>query len=72
MSSKSVLRSRTILFSVLLAVFGALEANLHFFSSYLPPWATGAAYVLIAGVVTALRFVTTQPLDAVAPKAEEG
>lgn len=71
MTSKKVLQSRTILFSILLAVFGALEANLHFFSSYLPPWATGAAYVLIAGVVTALRFATTQPLDPVASKGEQ-
>lgn len=56
------LKSRTILVSVLIAMFGALEVILPGLGVYLAPWQHGLATVITAGIMAFLRAVTTQPL----------
>lgn len=58
-----MLRSKTILFALALAVFGVVEAQLQLFVTYLPQWGFGAASIIISAIVAALRVVTTLPLS---------
>lgn len=57
------LRSKTIMFSMLLAVFGAIQATMGIFSSILTPEAYGLLTVVIGAIVALLRYLTTLPLD---------
>lgn len=57
------LKSRTILVSVLIAMFGALEVILPSLGIYLAPWQHGLATVITAGIMAFLRAVTSQPLS---------
>lgn len=57
---KSALKSRTIWFSVLLAVLSVVQGYLHVLP--LTPIHQMYAGLAIAAVVTVLRTVTTQPL----------
>lgn len=57
---KSLLKSKTIWFSVMLAALGAVEVN----SQIIPEEFRGYVLVLIAGVSVVLRFLTTQPVGA--------
>ena len=55
------LRSKTIIFSVLLAIVGTLELNIHLLQDMLGDY-YGISYVGIAIAVAVLRAVTTKPL----------
>ena len=57
------LKSKTIMFSLLLAVLGAIQATMGVFSSVLTPEAYGLLTVVIGAIVAALRYLTTLPLD---------
>lgn len=57
------LKSRTVLVSVLVAMFGTLEMLLPTLGVYLPPWASGVATILTAGIMAFLRAITSQPLS---------
>ena len=56
------LRSKTIIFSLLLAIMGTLELNIHLVRDMLGDY-YGVAYIAIAVTVAALRIVTTEPLS---------
>jgi len=58
-----MLRSKTLLFSILLAVFGVLEQSQAFVSSIVGQENTGFVMIGISVVVAILRFLTTQPLS---------
>ena len=60
MNLKSILKSKTIWFSVLLAVLSVVQGYLHVLP--LTPVNQMYAGLAIAAVVTVLRAVTTQPL----------
>ena len=60
MNLKSTLKSKTIWFSVLLAVLSVVQGYLHVLQ--LTPVNQMYAGLAIAAVVTVLRAVTTQPL----------
>lgn len=57
------LKSKTIMFSLLLAVLGAIQATMGVFSSILTPDAYGLLTVAIGAIVALLRAITTLPLD---------
>lgn len=59
MKISSLLKSKTLWFSVLLAALGALETQ----SQIIPAGYRGQALILIAVVSAALRFMTTQPVS---------
>ena len=60
MNLKSILKSKTIWFSVLLAMLSVVQGYLHVLP--LTPVNQMYAGLAIAAVVTVLRAVTTQPL----------
>ena len=60
MNLKSILKSKTVWFSVLLAVLSVVQGYLHVLP--LTPVNQMYAGLAIAAVVTVLRAVTTQPL----------
>jgi len=60
MNLKSILKSKTVWFSVLLAVLSVVQGYLHVLP--LTPIHQMYAGLAIAAVVTVLRAVTTQPL----------
>ena len=57
------LKSKTIWFSLLLAVFGALQAGWGLIDDYLSPKAAGFGALAIAVLVAVLRVLTTKPLE---------
>jgi len=59
----NALKSKTILFSLLLAVLGAVEQNTAMVTSLVGPQNTGLAMLVIGAIVAALRTVTTKPLS---------
>lgn len=56
-----MMRSKTIIFSMLLAIVGTLELNIHLLQDMLGDY-YGISYVGIAVAVAVLRAVTTKPL----------
>lgn len=56
----AALKSRTIWFSILLAVLSVVQGSLHVFR--LDPWSQMWAGIAIAVAVAVLRVVTTTPL----------
>ena len=60
---KKILRSKTMLFSLLLVVFGVIEANLSLFRDAIPPQYWGLVVTGIGVIVAVLRFVTTTSID---------
>lgn len=60
MNLKSILKSKTVWFSVLLAVLSVVQGYLHVLP--LTPIHQMYAGLAIAAVVTVLRAMTTQPL----------
>ena len=56
-----LLKSKTLIFSVLLAVLSVAQGYIGLF--VLDPKSQAAVGVVIAGLVAVLRFLTTQPLD---------
>jgi len=61
--AKGVMRSKTMWFSFLLVIFGAIFDNYSNLQSFLDPKIYGFSYIVIGVVVAALRFVTATPLE---------
>lgn len=59
MSLAKILKSKTMLFSLLLIVFGVVETNLSLFQSIVPPQYWGFVVTGIGIVTAVLRFMTT-------------
>jgi hypothetical protein len=59
----NTLKSKTILFSLLLAVLGAVEQNTAMVTAFVGPQNTGLAMLVIGAIVAALRAVTTKALS---------
>ena len=57
------LKSKTINFSLLLALFGAAQLNLEAVQDFVSPEVYGWTTMGIAVLVAVLRVVTTQPLS---------
>jgi hypothetical protein len=60
---KHVMKSKTMMFALALAIFGVLEMNLNLFASALTPQLFGAFSIAISLIVAVLRVLTTLPLD---------
>lgn len=60
---KKFFKSKTIIFSIMLAFFGALEMKLNIISQYMSQDVFGLFTIFIAVVVAILRVLTTLPLD---------
>ncbi len=56
-------RSKTMLFSLLLVIFGAIEASIGLLQSVIPPEYYGAVVMAIGIIVGILRWTTTVSLD---------
>ena len=59
---KPMRRSRTMWFSLLLVIFGALFDNFSQLQNLIDPQYYGAILVAIGIVVAILRFITTEPV----------
>jgi hypothetical protein len=57
------MRSKTMWFSLLLVIFGALLDNFSYLQNIIDQKYYGLLLVAIGIIVAILRFVTTQPLD---------
>jgi hypothetical protein len=60
---KQVLKSRTMLFALALAILGVIEMQAQLFAQYMTPELFGLFNILIAVVVAVLRVLTTVPLN---------
>lgn len=58
------LKSKTMWFSLLLVLFGALMDNSIYLKDLIPPQYFSLIMILIGVIVATLRMVTTQPLAA--------
>lgn len=58
-----VLKSKTILFALLLAIFGAVQASMGVFSAYMTPEVFGWFSMGVGVIVAVLRVLTTVPLQ---------
>ena len=58
-----MLKSKTMLFAVALAVLGAVQASTDVFAQFLSPQLYGIFTVVVGVAVAVLRVVTTQPLS---------
>ena len=59
---KQIFRSRTMVFSFLLVVFGALLDNFSYLQSVIDQRYYGIILVVIGVIVAVLRFLTTGPM----------
>lgn len=59
---QQIFRSKTMMFSLLLAILSSLQASVGLFTPYLTPQQMGMVGLLISTIVALLRVVTTQPL----------
>ena len=59
----NILKSKTMLFALVLAILGVLQASMEVFTPYLTPQASGLVGVAIGLAVAILRVLTTLPLD---------
>jgi len=57
-----MIKSRTMWFSLLLVIFGALEAGFPYLQSVIDPQYYGVILVTIGVIVAVLRFLTIGPL----------
>lgn len=57
------MKSRTLWFSFLLVIFGALMDNFSYLKSFIDERYYGISFVVIGIITAALRFVTTQGLS---------
>lgn len=57
------LKSKTILFAILLSVLGTLQQSQELVTKLVGPENTGYVVIVIAIIVAILRIVTTQPLS---------
>lgn len=63
MTLRKALKSKTIWFSIILAIFGVLEASTQYFQDFIQPQYFGFFVVGIGMITAILRVVTTLPLD---------
>lgn len=59
---QQILKSKTMMFALALAILGVLQASMDVFTPYLTPQASGLLTVLLGLLVAILRVLTTQPL----------
>lgn len=59
---KRMTHSKTMWFSLLLVVFGALEAGFPYLQNIIDPQYYGVLLVSIGVIVAVLRFITTGPV----------
>ena len=59
----NALKSKTMWFSLLLAVFGAVQVGWGLIDDFLSPRAAGFGAVIVAVIVAILRVLTTKPLE---------
>ena len=57
------MKSRTLWFSFLLVIFGALMDNFSYLQSIIDEKYYGISFVAIGLITAILRFITTQPLE---------
>lgn len=57
------MKSRTLWFSFLLVIFGALMDNFSYLQSIIDERYYGISFVAIGLITAILRFITTQPVD---------
>ena len=57
-----MIKSRTMWFSLLLVVLGAIEAGFPYLQNIIDPAYYGSILVIIGVIVAVLRFLTTGPL----------
>ena len=57
-----MIKSRTMWFSLLLVIFGALEAGFPYLQSVIDPQYYGVILVGIGVIIAILRFITTGPI----------
>ena len=60
---KRFMKSRTMWFSFLLVVLGALLDNFSYLQNVIDPKYYGVILVIIGIIVAVLRFITTQPMS---------
>ena len=60
---KRYMKSRTMWFSFLLVVLGALLDNFSYLQNVIDPKYYGVILVIIGIIVAVLRFITTQPMS---------
>jgi len=60
---KIIFKSKTLIFALILAIFGVVEMNVKVFSVYMTPQMFGFFSIGISVIVAVLRIVTTLPLD---------
>jgi hypothetical protein len=60
---KPMHRSKTMWFSLLLVIFGALMDNLQYLQSTIDPKYYGGLMIFIGIIVAALRFATAEPIE---------
>jgi hypothetical protein len=60
---QTIFKSKTLMFALILAIFGVVEMNVKVFSVYMTPQMFGFFSIGISVIVAILRIVTTLPLD---------
>ena len=60
---KQILKSKTMMFALALAVFGVIEMQIKVFAAYMTPEAFGIFNIVIGVIVAVLRAFTTLPLS---------
>ena len=60
---KQMMKSRTMWFSLLLVIFGALFDNFSYIQNIIDPRYYGFGYIIIGVIVAVLRFITTKPIE---------
>lgn len=60
---KHILKSKTMMFALALAILGVLQASMDVFTPYLTPQASGLLTLIIGLAVAILRVLTTVPLS---------
>jgi len=60
---KAMHKSRTMWFSLLLVIFGALADNFSYVQNLIDPKYYGISFIAIGIIVAVLRFVTSKPIQ---------
>lgn len=60
---KQILKSKTVLFGLLVAVLGGIQTLLPELKEIMDPMLYGLSTFIIGLTIIVLRFITTQPLD---------
>ena len=68
---KSVAKSKTMIFSTVLAVLGIIEQNLGMFQHVIGPQWYGISLIAIGAVTATLRLLTKEPIKLKAGQEDE-